>query len=92
MTISPEARETEFSGLWRAETSGCWRRARWAEWACHLLLDAVFLLGSLDLVNDLIYFLIAHIADKSIDDELCNLPLARYRRVDEYRLVAAFVR
>ena len=60
--------------------------------ACHLLLDAVFLLGSLDLVNDLIYFLIAHIADKSIDDELCNLPLARYRRVDEYRLVAAFVR
>ena len=61
-------------------------------WACHLLLDAIFLLGSLDLVNDLIYFLIAHIADKGIDEEFDDLPLARYRRVDEYRLVAAFVR
>ena len=61
-------------------------------WACHLLPNAIFLLGCLDLVNDLIYFLIAHIADIGIDDVVNDLLLAGYRRVDEYRLVAAFVR
>ena len=45
-------------------------------WAYHLLLDAIFLLGGLDLVNDLIYFLIAHIADIGIDDVVNDLLLA----------------